>query len=140
MLADRYLLPRPRLELAPVLRKFASAAMDISDGLAGDLALLARASGITAQVEAQAVPLSTAARKAIATDRSLLARALTGGDDYEIVCTVAPQDCADFETAASAAGIDVTAIGTMCEGNSPPLFRDAGGGEIHFKQASYAHF
>ena len=64
--------------------------MDVSDGLAGDLAKLCRVSGVAAEIEAARVPLSDAAQAAIAADPAMLETALTGGDDYEIVCTVPP--------------------------------------------------
>jgi thiamine-monophosphate kinase len=139
-LARRYLVPRPRLALAPALCAHASAAMDVSDGLVGDLGLLARASGVSAEIEAAAVPLSAAARRAIAGDGALLARALTGGDDYEILCTVAPQSSAAFEAAAGKAGVAVTAIGTIVEGGAGPVVRDAAGDALVFERGSYAHF
>jgi len=139
-LAERYLVPRPRLALAPALRAHASAAMDVSDGLVGDLGLLAGASGVSAEIAAAAVPLSAAARQAIARDGALLGRALTGGDDYEVLCTVARQSCAAFERAAGEAGVDVTAIGTIVEGGAAPVVRGATGEPLAFEQASYAHF
>ena len=139
-LAGRYHLPRPRMALAPVLRGFASAAMDISDGLAGDLGLLASASGVSAEIDAAAIPLSLPCRMAIKTDAALFARALSGGDDYEILCTVAPQNCAQFEAAAGLAGIDVTVIGTVAQGTDAPVFRAASGQVLTFETASYAHF
>ena len=60
-LLDRYLNPQPRLALAPVLRAHAAAAMDVSDGLAGDLAKMLAVSGCGGHVEAARVPLSGAA-------------------------------------------------------------------------------
>ena len=86
-LSSRYLLPQPRNALAEAVRKLASAAMDVSDGLVGDLAKLARVSGVAAAVEVARVPLSAAARAALAADPALIETVLTGGDDYEIVCT-----------------------------------------------------
>ncbi len=73
------------------VRKYATAAMDVSDGLAGDLGKLCRASGVAAVVDVSRVPLSAAARKASQASSKWLAMALSGGDDYEIVCTVRPQ-------------------------------------------------
>jgi len=70
-LLDRYMLPRPRLDLAPMLREKVTSAMDISDGLAGDLAKLCRASGVSAAVDLPLVPLSAAAREAVAVDPAL---------------------------------------------------------------------
>ncbi len=86
-LSSRYLLPQPRNALAEAVRRFASASMDVSDGLAGDLAKLARVSGVAAVVEVTRVPLSDAAKAALAAEPALIEPVLTGGDDYEIVCT-----------------------------------------------------
>src|SRR6266566_4465657 len=61
MLVDRYRVPQPRNALAKAVREHAQAAMDVSDGLAGDLAKLCAASGVSAAIDAQSVPLSVAA-------------------------------------------------------------------------------
>ena len=100
-LIARYLLPQPRTALAEAVRAHASAAMDVSDGLVGDFAKLCRASAVGASIEAAAVPLSDAAKAVIAADRQALETALTGGDDFEIVCTV-PQARVDSFRAAAA--------------------------------------
>src|SRR5262245_30211691 len=83
-LARRYARPEPRVALAPSLASTARAAMDVSDGLVQDLGHMARLAGLEAAVEERAVPLSAAARAAIAANPALLDRALGGGDDYEI--------------------------------------------------------
>ncbi len=70
-LVDRYLLPRPRLALAPVLARFASGGMDVSDGLVGDLAKMLRVSGVSARVELAKLPLSAGALAAVAADPAL---------------------------------------------------------------------
>lgn len=88
-LLARYLLPQPRNALAEAVRTHASASMDVSDGLVGDLTKLCRVSRLAATVEVARVPLSDAALAAIASDPSMRETALTGGDDYEILCTVA---------------------------------------------------
>ena len=62
-LASRYLLPQPRNALAEAVRAHASAAMDMSDGLAGDLAKLCRASQVAADIEVARVPLSEPPRR-----------------------------------------------------------------------------
>ena len=89
-LVGRYLLPQPRIALAAALRGAASAAMDVSDGLAGDLAKLCRASGVAADIAVEAVPLSAAARAVLAAEPALMEAVLTGGDDFEIIAAVAP--------------------------------------------------
>jgi thiamine-monophosphate kinase len=138
-LAERYLHPAPRLELASALREHASAAMDVSDGLVGDLTKLLAVSGVTAAVDLEAVPLSAAARAACAAQAELAETAFTGGDDYEIVCSVAPQHLAALGKAAAAAGIGLTRIATIEAGRAPPIFRDAHG-QRQFVRVSYAHY
>src|SRR5664279_71441 len=84
-LTSRYLLPQPRNALAEAVRTHASAAMDVSDGLVGDFAKLCRASKVAAEIEVARVPLSDAAKAAIAAEPSMLETALSGGDDFETV-------------------------------------------------------
>jgi thiamine-monophosphate kinase len=138
-LLDRYLHPQPRLALAPILREHASAAMDVSDGLAGDLAKMLAASGATAAVETEQVPLSSAARAAVSAEPGLLDRCLTGGDDYEILATVPPERLSAFLSASAVAGVATTAIGTVREGQGLPVFRH-GGSERRYERGSYSHF
>ena len=115
-LVSRYLLPQPRNALAEAVRKHASAAMDISDGLVGDFGKMCRASGVAADIEVERVPLSDAAKTVIAADSQMLESVLTGGDDYEIVCTVPKARCAGFGAAAKAANVAVTEIGEIKAG------------------------
>jgi thiamine-monophosphate kinase len=138
-LLDRYLRPRPRLALAPVLREYAHAAMDVSDGLAGDLAKMMRASGASAVVDMQRVPLSPAARAALAGDSRLMDRLVTGGDDYEILCTLPETRITAFLRTSAAAGVPATVIGTVVEGGGLPVFRSEGR-ERRFESGSFSHF
>ncbi|MBB2960790.1 thiamine-phosphate kinase [Methylobacterium sp. R2-1] len=140
VLLDRYLHPRPRLSLVPALRRHARAAMDVSDGLAGDLAKMLAGTGLTAQIDVPAVPLSPAAEAAIARNQSRLATALTGGDDYEILCAVAPDNLSAFLAEARVAGIPVAAIGTVEAGDGPPIFLDGKGEALDFACTSFSHF
>ena len=138
-LVDRYLHPQPRIALARIVREYASAAMDVSDGLAGDLAKMLRVSGVTALVDVDRVPLSRAVRAAIQVEPGLVDRLLTGGDDYEILCTVAPERLADFEAATNNAGVPLSAIGHVVEGTGLPTFR-VHGTERRFGKGSFSHF
>ena len=138
-LLQRYLLPEPRLALAPVLLAHASGAMDVSDGLVGDLAKMMRVSGVIAVVDVADVPLSAGAR-ALAGDPDLLATALTGGDDYEILASVPPGACAAFEADAARAGLAVARIGEVVAGAGAPVFRDLRGEPMRFARASFSHF
>jgi thiamine-monophosphate kinase len=138
-LISRYLLPQPRNALAETLRSAASAAMDVSDGLAGDFAKLCRASGVSAEIDAARVPLSDAARAAIAADPAMLEAALTGGDDYEIVCTIPPSKADGFRAAAKATNVPVSEIGVIAAGEGA-RFLGAKGEPLAFKRASFSHF
>jgi thiamine-monophosphate kinase len=139
-LAGRYLLPRPRLCLRAALRAHAHAAMDISDGFAGDLAKMLRLTGMTAEVTAADVPLSDAARNVLREAPSLLETILTGGDDYEILCAVPPPESAAFEAEAADAGILVHPVGTARPGNAPPVFKDKEGRSLILARPSFRHF
>ena len=138
-LIDRYRHPRPRLGVAAAVRAHASAAMDVSDGLAGDLAKMMRASDATAQVDMQAIPLSPAAGRALAADPGLLDALVTGGDDYEILCAVPPGRVAPFREACAAAGVSVAEIGAVRAGDGLPTFRH-GEAERRYPHGSYGHF
>jgi thiamine-monophosphate kinase len=139
-LRQRYLLPQPRLGLRVALRTTAHAAMDLSDGLAGDLAKMLRVSGVTAEITIADVPLSAAAKAALTGEPALIETILTGGDDYEILAAVPPANAALFEQAAAAAGIAVHGIGVAAAGKNPPVFRDDAGQALALKSLSYAHF
>jgi thiamine-monophosphate kinase len=139
-LMKRYLLPLPRNALAETLRLHASAAMDVSDGLVGDLAKLCAASGVSADVLIDHVPMSDATRTILAAEPARIETVLTGGDDYEIVCTLAPDKIASFSAAAIAAGVPVAEIGWIVKGNEPPRFLDRAGNPMLFKRTSFSHF
>ena len=138
-LASRYLLPQPRNALAEAVRGHASAAMDVSDGLAGDFAKLCRASRVAAEIEVARVPLSDAAKTVLAAEPAMLETALTGGDDFEIVCTVPAAKADSFRAAAKAADVTVTEIGEIKAGEGV-RFVDSNGQALAFKCASFSHF
>lgn len=137
-LNQRYLLPQPRNALAEAVRLHAASSMDVSDGLAGDLAKLCRASNVAAEIEATRVPLSNAARAAVAADPGLLETALTGGDDYEIVLTLARANLDSFRTAAATAAIPVTEIGRIVAGAGTRFTRD--GKVLSLARPAFSHF
>jgi thiamine-monophosphate kinase len=137
-LQQRYLLPQPRNVLAEALRAHASAAMDVSDGLVGDLAKLCRASGLAAAVDVGAVPLSDAARAALSADAKLIELILTGGDDYEIVLTLPVAKFGVLRAAAENAGVPLAKIGQVTSGQGVRFLRD--GKALSFTQPSYSHF
>jgi thiamine-monophosphate kinase len=139
-LRARYLLPEPRNAIAEPLRRHASAAMDISDGLAGDLAKLCRASAVVAEVEAARVPLSPATRTVLAKEPALIETILTGGDDYEVLACVSAEHVEWLCREAAAMDVAITEIGTLRAGGGEAHFLDPQGNRLSFTQASYSHF
>ncbi|MGX4804329.1 thiamine-phosphate kinase [Bradyrhizobium guangdongense] len=139
-LISRYRLPQPRNMLAQAVRDHATAAMDVSDGLAGDLTKLCAASGVSAIVNVETVPLSAAAAGLIVRKAICVETLLAGGDDYEVLCTVPPAQSDALIAAGRAAGLAVTAIGTIVAGHERPRFLDGQGQELALKRLSYSHF
>jgi thiamine-monophosphate kinase len=138
-LAARFLVPEPRNALAEALRRHASAAMDVSDGLVGDLGKLLRASGKGADVAVARIPLSAAAQAALAADRKTIEPILTGGDDFEVVATVPQRKLASFYAAARKARVRVSDIGRVTAGEGA-RFHAPDGWVLRFRSASFSHF
>jgi thiamine-monophosphate kinase len=138
-LVARYLRPQPRSAIADLLSTYASAGMDISDGLMGDLAKLCRASGVGAEIKAACVPLSDATRAALAADPALLETIVTGGDDYELLVTVPQSKFSPFLNAAAEKGVTVTAIGNVSVGCGARLL-DTTGKPVALPRLSFSHF
>ena len=128
-LAQRYRLPQPRLGLS--LFGIASAVMDVSDGLVQDCGHLARAAGLSVELDATAVPLSAAARRA-----GRLDVCLSGGDDYELLMAVPPASEQALLEECARAGIGITRVGRFVEGD--PEVRVTG--PVVLAQAGWSHF
>ena len=139
-LINRYRVPQPRIALAEIVREYASAAMDVSDGLAGDLTKLCGASGVSAVIDLDSIPLSDAARDLVSRGIVGIETLIAGGDDYEILCTVADDRVEAFAQAARGAGVASSSIGMVVAGNAEPKFLDGQGREIVLKRRSYSHF
>ncbi len=140
-LIDRYRRPQPRTALAAALRHHASGAIDVSDGLAGDLDKLCIASGLQARVDVERVPLSPGTAKACLADPGLLPALLSGGDDYEILAAIPPDRARGFEADAARAGVPVNQIGALLP--APPAgsrFLDPAGAELNLPHRSFSHF
>jgi thiamine-monophosphate kinase len=103
--------PQPRVALGRLASRFASAALDLSDGLGQDLGHLCTASGVRAELELARLPLSPAVKKALGPEG-----ALAGGEDYELLLSVPPQRSRAFERACARAEHRVTRIGALSEG------------------------
>lgn len=136
---DRYLLPRPRVELAEPLRDHAHAAMDVSDGLFADARHIAEASAVDLKIDLDRVPVSPALEKICRAGGEDAAALLGGGDDYEILACVPAASAAAFEECAIAAGCPVTRIGEVANG-SGKVELNRGGSPVQSLFAGFQHF
>ena len=137
-LEDRYRLPQPRSALGPRLTDVVTAMADVSDGLLADAAHIADASRLAVSIERDDVPLSPAARAAVAADPRLWANVLGGGDDYELVMAVPLRRRAALQAAAQAAGLRITRIGQFARGRGVAV--TSGGRAIEAPRKGYVHF
>jgi thiamine-monophosphate kinase len=138
VLEDRYRLPRPRTSLGKHLIGIARAAADVSDGLLADAGHVAAASRLAVHIEREQVPLSGAARRALARAPALWANVLGGGDDYELVIAVPPRKRAALLAAARVAGVQVAPIGRFEQGGGARL--TVAGKSMKVPRAGYVHF
>ncbi len=128
-LLARYLRPVARVELGASLVGRAHAAIDVSDGLLGDLGKLLKASGVGADIHVDRVPVSNQLR-AHFDEEAAIRLALTGGDDYELCFAAGDDDVGSIE--------GITAIGTVVEGDRLTCYRD--GGIVRYDDSGYRHF
>lgn len=136
-------MPQPRVALGQALRGVASSAIDLSDGLLGDLGHVLRRSGVDAVLEVDAVPRSAALRaQPLAVQRLCT---LSGGDDYELLFTAPPARAAQVSAAGRATGVALTRIGCIvpraARAQAPHVaLIDAQGHAVVHTAASFDHF
>ena len=134
-LLTRYWYPAPRLYAGQWLgKKGATAALDISDGLLGDLGHILKASGVGAVIDPEIIPRSATLNRQFGKDKALNL-ALTGGDDYELCFTI-PQDVAATMPSILPDGTRITCIGQVTE--EAGVIRNAAGETMTAQ--SYTHF
>ncbi|MCX7193948.1 MAG: thiamine-phosphate kinase [Proteobacteria bacterium] len=130
--------PQPRVALGLALRGIASSAIDISDGLMGDLGHILDASGVGARVNFNELPVSATLRKFL--DQPLGKQCvLSGGDDYELCFTAPVSGHQDVLNIAAQLGLPLTCIGNIVDGQGCIVF-DAANHPINFESAGYDHF
>jgi thiamine-monophosphate kinase len=132
---QRYYTPPPRVALGVALRGMASAAIDISDGLAADLGHILDRSAVGAIIEATAVPLPSS----LALHPQALAFALHGGDDYELCFTAPPEQQSAIADIARRLNMALTVIGEITTARTLVL-RAADGQLAPLPRAGYQHF
>jgi len=140
-LIARHRLPEPRLALGQALldQDLATAAIDVSDGLVADVGHIAETSGLAARIEADAVPLSAAARRAVARDSGLLPDLFGGGDDYELAFAAAPDQGEAVAALSKQLGVPISRIGALSAGQGVSLV-DRTGAEVPLGAAGWTHF
>ena len=141
LLAQRYLLPQPRVALGRMLAEqgLAHAGMDISDGLVADLGHMCAASSCGAEVAVASVPLSDAVADLVAGEPGLITTAITGGDDYELLLAVPSDRVEAVLEAAQRSGTAIAEIGSIVQ-ESGLTFRDRDNQPLAFEKAGFTHF
>jgi thiamine-monophosphate kinase len=137
-LAARYRVPDPPVALGEALRGLATAGLDVSDGLVADLGHLCRAGGCGAHLQAQAVPVSEAARRCLEADPARLVRVLTGGDDYQLLFSAPESRATAVRAAAERAGVSVTPIGRL-EAGAGVRVTDSAGRALDLTDGGWRH-
>jgi thiamine-monophosphate kinase len=140
-LRGRLELPEPRVALGECLRGVASAAIDVSDGLTGDLQHILDASNVGADIAVAAIPRSTALDARLGGGERALALAclLAGGDDYELCFTADPAQRDALQGIAGRLGVALTRIGTIT-GEPGLRVRDEGGAPLPELPRAFDHF
>jgi thiamine-monophosphate kinase len=130
--------PEPRIAAGLALRTMASACIDVSDGLVADLGHVCAAGGVGAEVDAAALPLSTALR---ATFEDAVCRgfALGGGDDYELCFTAPASKATAIVARLEAAGCRTTRVGRIVADRGVRAL-DVNGEIVATAQAGWEHF
>jgi thiamine-monophosphate kinase len=139
-LVNRYRRPQPRTGFALLIRNYAQAAIDISDGLVSDVEKLCNVSHVGVLIETARVPFSDAARKALARDPELLAAMITAGDDYEIVAAICAASAGEFESEAKGREVAFTPIGTVLPPDRKIVVADKEGRALTFERTGFSHF
>ncbi|SCA55127.1 Thiamine-monophosphate kinase [Candidatus Terasakiella magnetica] len=121
-LLKRYHVPIPRIHLGQELVGLAKTCLDISDGLVTDMAHMQ----VGIDIELSKIPLSKAAQQALEKDSSLLNSILNGGDDYELLFTIAPEDREKLLESAKKTNTDISIIGRITEQKALRLMKEDG--------------
>jgi thiamine-monophosphate kinase len=139
-LVRRYRKPEPRSALTTIIRNCAESAIDVSDGLVGDIEKLCHVSHMNAEIELDLIPLSGPAQKAISKDRDLLEAMIVAGDDYEIAAAVPASRCSKIEAEAPKAGVEVSAIGVLSTGQGKVTVLASDRQPITLATKGFSHF
>ncbi len=138
-LLRRYFRPAPPLAAITMLRTYATAALDVSDGLVQDAARLARGAGAALAIPVAALPVSPAAECLLKASPGSIDSLLTGGDDYEVLFAVAPSLVSDMRAAAADIRQPIHELGVLSAGSGVSA-RDLSGKPLVIRAGGYDHF
>lgn len=142
-LKDRHYLPTPRISLSAAIAAWASAGIDISDGLVADLGHICAASKCGAEIRLEDIPFSDSARKVIdrATEGNVtFVDLLGGGDDYELLFVVPADEAERVEAVCADDGTPVARIGTILGSEEGIRVVDRNNQTLELKSRGYRHF
>jgi len=136
-LTARFTRPSARVELGLAIGGIATAAIDVSDGLAADLAKLLCSSGVAGTIEIELLPLSSQLRRAFDAEQALRF-VLDGGDDYELCFTAKAAERSRIDDLAARLGLPLTRIGEVSAGAGLTCVQD--GRRSSWEGRGYRHF
>jgi thiamine-monophosphate kinase len=141
-LHDRFYRPVPRLQESQFIRELASSALDISDGLAADLQHICTASDVGAVIYVEDLPLSPAVQSLLeqssANQQQIYRWALSGGDDYELCFTLAPEKMPELAMLIAQGKLSATVVGEITAGNAVSC--ELNGELFALPKRGYQHF
>ena len=141
-LTERYQVPTPPFEMRHVIRRFANAALDVSDGLIADAGHIANASNVRLDIMLDQIPISEAVANWLATQpdelKSRIALA-TGGDDYTVLMCVALKNAKKLDVEADSLGYKIKKIGLVSSGAGVRALTE-NGDLIPIENPGYTHF
>lgn len=130
--------PQPQVELGLLLREYASACIDISDGLIADIAHITENSHVAAIVDFENIPLSKEFKCNLTDDALIIPLVLSGGDDYQLCFTIPEKNITEFEKEIAKTSHLVSCIGEIEKGSGVRCFKD--NNEIDVSEMGYQHF
>lgn len=136
--SDIFYRPPPRVELQSLLRTYASAGVDVSDGFIADLSHLLKASSVGGIVNLERLEFPGDIKKWLASDKGDLMTLLTHGDDYEVIFTAHADHRGAIERAADSLPFEINRVGKCATGQGVKL--SLGDNEVPIDKTGYSHF
>jgi len=135
---DLFYKPSPRLSLRTIIRTWATAAIDVSDGLVADIGHIASASSVRVRINSEDLYWPNDIQKWVTNDTGRLQTLLTHGDDYEVLFTAHPDHRSEIQKATQALDFNVQLIGQCGLGQGVEILsKDKA---LVFNQTGYRHF